>query len=237
MYFDGSNVLQGGGFFSVTNGALTFNTNGTLSGTLGEDFTGAFSGDSNGIIYTLITNSSGSMPITFYLNAAKDNMAEVDGQFDTNNDQQEIVVGHRMPPSGAASDIKGSWNVLQFQTPVQITGDTMSGLQGGGNFSVTNGTLTFDGTGHFSGKVADAVSGIYNVSSNGIVTLHMTSGDTITLYLNYNKNTMTHVSGLLGPQDNQQEMDICYLMPASVALADLAGTWNLAQFQTPRNRH
>ena len=44
---------------------------------------------------------------------------------------------------------------------------------------------------------------------------------------------MTHVSSLFGPNDNQQEIDICYRVPTGVTLASLAGTWNLVQFSTP----
>ena len=230
--YDISNGLQGANF-SVTNGNLTFDTNGNVSGVLGDVFTGTYTGDSNGVINASIVTTSGPMPLTFYLNAAKDTMTEVESLSDTNDNEQEIVVGHRIPAAVTAAQIAGTWNVLQYQTPAQITNDVSTGLQGGQNFGATNGTLTLNANFTFTGKVVNNISGTFSIGTNADVTLHSSTSEDITLYLNYNKNTMTHVSSLIGPNDNQQEIDICYRVPTGVTLASLAGTWNLVQFSTP----
>jgi uncharacterized repeat protein (TIGR03803 family) len=66
IFIDGDNNLQGGGSFSIGTGSFALDTNGTLSGALGDPFTGAYLADSNGVVSVTITNSSGTQPIVFY---------------------------------------------------------------------------------------------------------------------------------------------------------------------------
>jgi hypothetical protein len=233
--YDINNGLQGGGSFAVTNGSITLNTNGTLSGILGDAFTGSYASNSNGVIIAIITNSSGTMPVTFYLNANEDTMTEVDSENDTTNNEQEIVVGHRIPSSISDADIAGSWNVVQFKTPAQMSGDINNGLQGGNGFGVTNGSLTISANGTFSGKVGGAISGTYTIGSNGAITFNPASSGTppFTCYLNFTKDAMTEVDSLVDADDNQQDLVVACRIPASVSLSDLAGSWNLIQFETP----
>ncbi len=233
---DVNNVLQGGNNFSVGSGNLIINTNGTLSGTLGDSFTGDFTLISNGVINANIITSGNTQALTFYYNANKDTMTEVDSVLDDDDNQQEIVMGQRAPAAIALADLAGSWNMIQFQTPAQVTDDMNNFLQGGDNFAVTNGTLTIKANGTASGTLGSAFTGTFTVVSNGAINVSVhTSGGTLplTFYLNANKDIMTEADSQLDTNNNQQETVTALRVPASVTLASLAGSWNLIQFVTP----
>ena len=234
IYFDAGNALQGGGNFAVGNGNLTLDTNGGIAGTLGDAFTGVYAADTNGIISALITNSSGADALNFFVNASKDNLMQYESYFDSGDNHQSMAIGHRIPPAIANGDLAGYWNVIQYQTPVQITGD-LNGVQGGNNFGVTNGNLTLTANGTFSGKLMGSVSGTFNASSNGVINVvpNSSGAQPLTFYLNYTKDTMTTVSSQLDANNNQQQLNVCLKAPAAIALADLVGAWNMVQFTTP----
>jgi len=95
---DVNNVLQGGDNFAVTNGTLTVSANGKISGILGDAFTGSITVGANGSINANIISSGGvSQPYTFFINAGKDTMTEVATQLDANDNEQQIVIAHRIP--------------------------------------------------------------------------------------------------------------------------------------------
>jgi hypothetical protein len=218
MSDDVNNGLQGGGNFQVSTGNLTLKSNGTVSGNLGNAFTGTFTIDGNGVI-TLHTTGSGNLEThTFYLNFNKDTMTLVDSMIDTNDNQQEMVVAHREPASAKIADLAGSWNLVQFQTPAQMSDDVNNGLQGGGNFQVSTGILTLNANGTLNGNLGNAFSGTFTVGSSGVVTLH-TSGsgnsETHIFYLNSTKDTMTLVDSQVDANDNQQEMVVAHRVPGN----------------------
>ena len=236
IFNDVNNVLQGGYNFSAGSGDLIINTNGTLSGTLSDSFTGSFTLISNGIINASIITSDSTQAMTFYYNANKDTMTEVDSVLDGENNQQEIVMGQRAPAAIALADLAGSWNMIQFQTPAQVTNDVNNFLQGGDNFAVTNGNMTIKANGTASGTLGSAFTGTFTVAGNGAINVSVqTAGGTLplTFYLNANKDIMTEVDSQLDTNNNQQETVTALRVPASVTLASLAGSWNLIQFQTP----
>jgi uncharacterized repeat protein (TIGR03803 family) len=228
---DGNN-LQGGGSFSIHTGTFTLDTNGLASGALDDPFMGSFT-ESNGVVSLTITNPDTPQPIVFYANAAKSTMTEVGSELDTNDNYQEIVIAHRVPLFVTMADVAGAWNLLQFKTPAQISNDTLNGLADTGSFTVTNGTLTLSANGTFTGKLQNSVSGNYTLGTNGLVTLHGSSGFVVNLYLNYTKDIMTEVGGMIDTNDNYQEIVVAQRVPATVKAADLAGTWNLVQLDTP----
>jgi hypothetical protein len=77
---------------------MTIAGNGTVSGNFGVPFTGNVSVGSNGAIHAnIIPSGESSQSFTFYLNAGEDTMIEVDTQLDANNNQQQMVVAHRIP--------------------------------------------------------------------------------------------------------------------------------------------
>jgi hypothetical protein len=233
---DNSNVLQGGNNFTVGSGSLTFNTNGTLSGSLGDSFTGTFTVLSNGLINASIVTSGNTQALTFYFNPGKDTMTEIDSLIDDNDNQQEIVIGHRAPALVAAADLAGVWNLIQFQTPAVVANDNSSGLQGGDSFGVSTGSMTIKSTGAASGNLGSAFTGTFTVGANGALpTTIKSSGGTmaITFYLNAGKDIMTEVDSQNDTNNNEQETVTALRAPAAVVLADLAGSWNMIQFQTP----
>lgn len=227
------NVLNGENF-SVETGVLTFDTNGDVSGTIGDSFTGTYVLNGDGSIVLSITNSELDVETkTFYVNADEDTMNLVETELDDSDNNQELVIGVRIPPALTAAEVAGTFNVVQFQTPVQITGDANDGLQGGTQFTATNGTLTLAANGTFTGKVKNSVSGTFTIGDSGTVILHSSGGDTLTFYVNYNMDTAIEVQSQLDSNDNQQQLVVCHRQPASFTTASLAGLWNLAQFQTP----
>jgi hypothetical protein len=185
---------------------------------LGNTFTGTFTIGSNGMINASIISGDGTMPITFFLNFSMDTLTEMDSQNDSNNNQQEIIFAQREPAAVKAADIAGSWNLVQFQTPAQITEDINNGLQGNSNFSVTNGTMTINVNGTLSGNLGDAFTGTFTVGSAGVIHASIHSGGgimPITFYLNAGKDTMTEVDSQVDANDNQQEMVIAHRVPAN----------------------
>jgi hypothetical protein len=93
--------------------------------------------------------------------------------------------------------------------------------------------LTLNVNGTFSGKLNNSVTGTYTLGTNGLLTLHASSGSEIMFYLNYTKDTMAEVGGMIGTNDNYQELVLAERVPAAVTAADVAGSWNLIQFGTP----
>ena len=89
--------MQGGTNFVVTGGTMTVKSDGTINGTLVDPFTGKITVGSKGAINASINSGGGKQNFTFYLNAAKDTMTEVESENDTNNNEQQIVVAHRVP--------------------------------------------------------------------------------------------------------------------------------------------
>jgi hypothetical protein len=233
VYFDTNNDLQGGGSSAVTTGSMMLFTNGTLSGQLGEAFTGSFIDNSNGTITATIMTADSTNDFTFVVNASRSTMTEVDTMFDDFDNQQEIVMAQRVPPSLTMADVAGTWNLAQMHSPAQIYYDTNSMFQGGDSFSETNGTLTLTTSGTFTAHLEGSASGTFTISSNGIVTLHLSSGGDIVLFCNFYKDTMVEVSSQFDANDNQQEIVVGHRPPASLTAAAVAGSWNLVQFSTP----
>jgi hypothetical protein len=234
VYFDSNTNLQGGGGFGVTTGTMTFFTNGTLSGSLGDVFTGSFVDNSNGTLTATIISGGNTNDYTFFANAAKDTISEVDTLLDSDDNHQEMVLGQRMPASLAPADVAGSWNLSQFRSPAQLYFDAGNNFQGGDTFSVTNGTLTLNANGTFSAKLENSVSGTFTVSSNAVVTLNPSSGnEQINLFVNFSKDNMVEVQHLFDNNDNNQEIVVAHRVPASANLAALVGDWNLVQISTP----
>ncbi|MGD0573606.1 MAG: ice-binding family protein [Sedimentisphaerales bacterium] len=206
------NVLQGGDYFDVMEGKLTINANGTCSGNMGGNFKGTYSIGSDGIITTSITNSDGTGTHTFYINAGKDTMTSIE----SDTDGQSILIAQRAPSSASASDITGSWNMMEFDTPAQITLDPDNGLQGGGDFDVMEGSLTLNANGTCSGNMGGDFTGTYSIGSDGIITTSVTSSNgtgTFTFYINAGKDTMMSIES----DPNDQSIIIAQRVPPSVS--------------------
>jgi hypothetical protein len=222
------NVLQGGDYFDVMEGKLTINANGTCSGNMGGNFKGTYSIGSDGIITTSITNSDGTGTHTFYINAGKDTMTSIE----SDTDGQSILIAQRTPSSVSALDIAGSWNMMEFDTPAQISLDPDNGLQGGGDFDVMEGSLTLNTNGTCSGNMGGDFTGTYSIGSDGIITTSITNSDgtgTHTFYINAGKDTMTSIES----DTDGQSILIAQRAPSSASASDITGSWNMMEFDTP----
>jgi len=209
MAWDATNGLQGGNDFAATNGSLILNANGTLSGNLNGGFTGGFQVGSNGLV-SLATVASGQTNMhTLFVNAGRSTMSLVENESDTNGTGQQITFFERVPASFLSSDVLGPWNVVQLQTPGQMSWDAINGLQGGGNFSSTNGSISFNASGTISGNLAGAFTGTYSLSSPATVKLTVVAGGAtnhFTLFLNANKDALTGVSSQFDGTHNDQQI-------------------------------
>ncbi len=130
----------------------------------------------------------------------------------------------------------GTWNVVQLQTPSQMTLTTSAGLAGGRSFGATNGTLSFNADGTLNGQFEDPFTGTYVPGSNGLVaTTIVTSAATnyFNLFINASQDTMTLVDAQRDESNNQQELLMFQRAPTTNTLGSLAGAWNVVQWQTP----
>ena len=234
MTWDATNGLLGGGNFSVTNGTLVLNPDGTLSGGLGNPFTGSYTMDGGGRVAAQIVTGYGTNDDTLFINASQDTMILADT--DTNGNDQELLIFERAPAARATIALTGSWNAVQFQTPAQITGETPDGLTGGHDFAATNGTLTLAANGTLSGNLGGVFTGAYAVSSNGAVNVVLFANGATNhsrWWLNAGQDTLATVDRAMGDTNHPQRLWLFERAPAAVTKSNLAGWWNVTTFTTP----
>jgi hypothetical protein len=186
---------------------------------------------------TTIVTASATNYFNLAINGALDTMTLLNAQFDAQNNQQELIVFERAPVTNTYAAMAGLWNAFQLQTPAQTTWNSVAGLQGGNNFSATNGSLVLYLTGAASGNLGGVFSGSYAVVSNGVVNLVTSAGgqtNAHTLFVNAGRTMMSLVEGPLDTTDNGQQLTLFQKAPALVYLSDVVGSWNVLQFQTPQ---
>jgi len=130
----------------------------------------------------------------------------------------------------------GLWNMVQLQTPAQLSWDSVNGLIGGTSFGATNGTITFNSDGTLNGQFEEPFTGTYSQGSNGLVAATIvTSGSTnaYNLSINSRQDTITLVDGELSATDDSQEVILFQRAPLTNTISAMAGSWNILQLQTP----
>jgi hypothetical protein len=208
MLGDITNGLQDGNDFAATNGTIVLNANGTVSGNLGGSFTGSYGVSSNGVVSLMTVDNGGQTnDHTLFVNASRNTMALVEGEFDTNDNQQELIICQRAPVSVLTTDLAGKWNAVQFATPGQVTWDTTNGLVGGNSFDAAIGSVNFNLNSTVSGNLNGAFTGTYNIGNAGKIRLNVVNGggtNSCALFINVSKDAMTGVQSWNGTNAGQQ---------------------------------
>jgi len=232
--WDSFNGLQGGGNFWTTNGTLSLYPNGTLSGVLGVPFTGVYSPAVNGQIAATIITADSTNNYSLFINAGQDTMTLTDVSGDGST--QELLLFARAPVTSTFASLAGTWNLVQFKTPDQLTAYGTT-LTGGGNFSATNATFTFNANGTFTGSGVATSTGYYTISSNGwLEVTDIADGQTnrVSLFVNASQDTLFYAGGTLGDDVGIRQAVLLFeRAPASASESAVAGLWNVSVFQTP----
>jgi len=232
--------LQGGGEFKTTSGSLTFKADGTLAGVLDTPFKGIYTYGGNGLVELTETNSQTQIiPLNIFVNAAHDFMATLYAEGTGGNGRQSLYLFVRPPTSYSVSQLAGAWNVVNFQTPAQMTFNQNSqsaNLNGGDAFKAATGTLTITANGTVSGVFDEAFIGRITAGAQGMVTANINGPNGIephTLLVNASKNVLVLVETKLDPENNHQQVIVFERAPLAVTSAEIAGRWNITQLRTP----
>ncbi len=195
------------GGYSSTTGTMTLNTDGSLSGLADNAFTGTWSYEGGGRVATVI---DGVFPLTFYINASKDAMVNVNEQSTAQDNFQEVIVMLKIPTSVTAAELAGSWKVNQLGTPSNLSaqynlnGDLIA-LDGKDNFDTAQESLVFGNDGHLTGQIPNAATGTFASGANGIINLTISqTGEplqNIAFRINAAKNTMISTLSSAGTQE------------------------------------
>jgi hypothetical protein len=134
-------------------------------------------------------------------------------------------------------NIAGFWNATTLVTPAQVTWDLVNGLQTGDGFSTSTGSMTIDTDGTLSGNTQEPFTGTYSFGTNGQlianITLDGVNTNVYNMHLNASQDTLIFTGSGQGVGQNYQELLVFQRAPVSLAGADLAAAWNVAQFDTP----
>jgi len=193
---------------------------------------GAVSGDEVGQILNISNNrlfySDGTEITTVYSNLTGDiMMASTRIQGDETQNQ---AICMKRPASLATADMAGDWYVMSMLNFRDISKNIVDGRLAdtwyvatptnfGGDITIYNDG-TFDGL--FSGtSSAGATPGDFTVNVSG--------GDVVPFKCNASKNLACATPG----DADEQEMVLLIRKPATLATADMAGTWRISAMQVP----
>ena len=140
----------------------------------------------------------------------------------------------------AITNFTGIWNNVMISTPAQLsvvtrtdarngtTHVTVTEVQERTQFNAGVMTLAMDGNGNFSGPA----SGTITVIGPGLVRV-TPNGDGPVL-LNVNAAQDVAFAAKQMPDSPQQDLELLLKAPTAMTSAELAGTWKLVSFGTPR---
>lgn len=143
-------------------------------------------------------------------------------------------------PAQSVTNFSGIWNNVMLSTPAQLSLVTTTDLRNGQNhvtvsevqeraqFDAGVMSLTMDGNGNFSGPA----SGTLAIVGPGLVRVS-SSGDSPVLF-NVNAAQDVAFATKQMPGSPQQDVELILKAPAAMTGADLAGTWKLVSFGSPR---
>jgi len=173
--------INGLNSFGSFGGTLTVNPDATISGNIGDAFTGTVETAVDGMVTVSITGSDGSESHTLFINAAKDLMALVESRFGANDNQQEIMIFQRAPASNAVRDLEGHWRIVTFDAPIvtQVTDlqGRVTGLGGSTQFAAHRQSLVAGHDGFFIAQVGETATGSLIPSGAGHITVNVDSGE------------------------------------------------------------
>ena len=188
--------ISGNPIGQLGTGSMTINSNGTLSGTAQDAFTGSYIIGTNGQLEVAI-NSRDNFTMPAFLNRSKDVMFALHRD-DTNNAQQ-IILMVKTPASASVSDLRGLWQVTTFSVPGQIIlnrniNNEITSIAVSGGFNQSQSSYYAAGS---DGFVSGSIENVPTIGALGIgvggsatVTFTNTLGQTQshTGYLNASKN-------------------------------------------------
>lgn len=131
--------------------------------------------------------------------------------------------------------LAGHWSGVNFDTPAQLVLDKNAqgqviNVPSRQNFAVVNNQLDIAANGSFSGTTGgNAIAGTAAVGGQGVVTFTLPGQPVISLRANQSQDFLAAADA----PENSHEMLLLVRSPAVLAVADLAGQWNMLQFQTP----
>ncbi len=145
------------------------------------------------------------------------------------------------PDEGLAaglSDFVGTWNIANLSVPSRLTLDrntngVVVALREGNNFENSTGIVVVAPDGTVSGNTPKPFRATASPGAQGEVILRPSDGSgrsSIIYQANASADLMV-ASGSFG--DGYQDLTLCLRAPASLALADVVGSWNIVGIQTP----
>jgi hypothetical protein len=161
-------------------GDMTFNPDGTVTGSIGDPFSGTYSLGAGGECDLNITPSGGvAFTLTAFMNAGKDTLITLLKE-DANN-RQQVVLLTKAPTNAVIADLQGAWKVTTLGTPDQIyltrnANDFVTAFDTSDQFDLEQQAFTAGNDGFLTG-VFDGQSSIgdLTVSTDGIVTVTFTN--------------------------------------------------------------
>jgi hypothetical protein len=189
--------IQGLNSFETFGGTLTVNADGTMSGQMGDAFTGTVDSAANGLVNITVNNEGGSESHTLFVNASKDVMAILESYYDTSENRQEVLIFQKAPTNNVTSDLAGQWRVVVYDAPMATqTKDAqgrVTGLSGSTSFGAFRQRLVTGYDGFFTGQFGTTVTGTGTPAGSGQVTINVLSGgsDTLSMQLNSSQTLLS----------------------------------------------
>lgn len=238
---DGQVTGLNGASFRVEGGGANFHADGSLNGTLENPFTGRYQSLPGGLFGITGSASNDTFGLVLFINMGVDFMVGLEPP-SGDSDRQSLLILQHPPTSLSSSQLAGFWNMFRFQTPAEVSlnpggGGQLDQLQGGQNFETQQGTVSVSSSGGLSGNFGGAFHGSITSTANGqasvVVTDSTGKSQGHTLQVNAGKDTMLLLQSQPDPSQNKQSLTIFQRAPSTLAVADLAGFWNVASFETP----
>lgn len=173
--------IRGLDSFKSFGGTMTIDADGTMSGQIGDPFTGAIDSTGNGLVNATINTGEGAMSLTFFVNASKDVMALLQSNFATNDNYQEIMIFQKAPTNNVVSELAAHWRIVTFDTPmtfqVKDGQGRVTGLGGTTSFGASRQSLVSGYDGFFIAQVEGTALGTLSPTQSGHVTVNVQSQD------------------------------------------------------------
>lgn len=190
-------------------GYMIFNNDGTLTGNVGDSFTGSYSLATNGGFNLSINAGVDTFAMNGFINVSKDTVVALHD--DSVNNRQEIVLLTKPPTNAVLADLQGAWKVTSFGVPTQVllthdASNFVTSVTTTDGFSMNQQAFTAGNDGFTTG-IMDGLAkiGAMSITTNGIATITFTNlagqTETHTAQLNAGKNCLTLVENLGGQLD------------------------------------
>lgn len=146
-----------------------------------------------------------------------------------------LLMGGGFIHAQSLNALAGHWNGVNFNVPTQLVLDKnpqgkVVNVQNRQNFEVLNNLIDVTANGAFSGTGgSDPLAGTFAVGAQGVVTASIPGQPVISFRVNESQDFLASAAA----RENSKELLLLLRSPAALAVAELAGQWNILQFQTP----